>query len=150
MLCPHADVQAATTLQVADTRFHCRSHSMPPHVQGRTVNFANTLLILTSNLGSEFLTAAGPTAQDRKQAEDLALGAVHSHFRPEVRLIPADSSGVLHVAFGLWFSEHMCRFSEIGCVHAFRCHAWCFWSSSLYWHLLHLARSNSLTDFSIF
>lgn len=51
--------------------------------KGRTVNFANTLLILTSNLGSEFLTAAGPTAQDRKQAEDLALGAVHSHFRPE-------------------------------------------------------------------
>ena len=34
--------------------------------QGRTVDFRNTLIIMTSNLGSEFLAAAGPTARRRR------------------------------------------------------------------------------------
>ncbi len=33
--------------------------------KGRTVNFANTLLIMTSNLGSEFLLEAGNDQQVR-------------------------------------------------------------------------------------
>eukprot|EP00208_Stichococcus_sp_RCC1054_P006290 CAMPEP_0206140698 /NCGR_PEP_ID=MMETSP1473-20131121/10363_1 /ASSEMBLY_ACC=CAM_ASM_001109 /TAXON_ID=1461547 /ORGANISM="Stichococcus sp, Strain RCC1054" /LENGTH=900 /DNA_ID=CAMNT_0053534945 /DNA_START=192 /DNA_END=2894 /DNA_ORIENTATION=+ len=52
--------------------------------KGRTVNFANTLLIMTSNLGSEFLTeSANQAGEERTRAEGLALGVVHRHFRPE-------------------------------------------------------------------
>lgn len=58
--------------------------------KGRTVNFANTLLIMTSNLGSEFLTeSANQAGEERTRAEGLALGVVHRHFRPEVRVVPA-------------------------------------------------------------
>ncbi|HLF27190.1 MAG TPA: ATP-dependent Clp protease ATP-binding subunit [Anaerolineae bacterium] len=47
--------------------------------QGRTTSFADTLIILTSNLGAEFLVdlALG------EQARALALEAVKRHFRPE-------------------------------------------------------------------
>jgi ATP-dependent Clp protease ATP-binding subunit ClpB len=51
--------------------------------QGRTVDFRNTLLVLTSNLGSgriQELTAAGATLVERKEA---AMEAVTAHFRPE-------------------------------------------------------------------
>lgn len=37
--------------------------------KGRTVNFANTLLIMTSNLGSEFLLEAGNDEQVRKPSK---------------------------------------------------------------------------------
>ncbi|MEM9100228.1 MAG: AAA family ATPase, partial [Pseudomonadota bacterium] len=50
--------------------------------QGRTVDFRNTLIILTSNLGAEFLTALpdGASAQD---AEAQVMEAVRASFRPE-------------------------------------------------------------------
>jgi len=47
--------------------------------QGRTVDFKNTVIILTSNLGTEFLTGEGETAQARAQV----MQAVRAHFRPE-------------------------------------------------------------------
>ncbi|WP_422665098.1 ATP-dependent Clp protease ATP-binding subunit [Agrococcus beijingensis] len=48
--------------------------------QGRTVDFRNTILILTSNLGSGFLTdPTVPTAQAREQV----MGAVRAAFKPE-------------------------------------------------------------------
>jgi ATP-dependent Clp protease ATP-binding subunit ClpB len=46
--------------------------------QGRTVDFKNTVIILTSNLGTEFLTG-DETAQARAQV----MQAVRAHFRPE-------------------------------------------------------------------
>jgi len=48
--------------------------------QGRTVDFRNTLLILTSNLGSAVLM--NPEL-DRQQREDAVMGVVRSAFKPE-------------------------------------------------------------------
>jgi len=47
--------------------------------QGRTVDFRNTVIILTSNLGTEFLGQEG----DQTQARAQVMQAVRSHFRPE-------------------------------------------------------------------
>jgi ATP-dependent Clp protease ATP-binding subunit ClpB len=46
--------------------------------QGRTVDFRNTILIMTSNLGSEFLLSG-----DVEEAREDVMGAVRSAFRPE-------------------------------------------------------------------
>jgi len=55
--------------------------------QGRTVDFRNTLIIMTSNLGSEFLASGvGDTAVehgDVEAARPLVMEAVRRHFRPE-------------------------------------------------------------------
>ncbi|MGH3867324.1 MAG: ATP-dependent chaperone ClpB [Pseudonocardiaceae bacterium] len=48
--------------------------------QGRTVDFRNTILVLTSNLGSAAL--ADPTLNER-QSTDAVLGIVRRHFKPE-------------------------------------------------------------------
>ncbi len=48
--------------------------------QGRTVDFKNTLIIMTSNLGSEFM---GDPDQDVEEVRDLVMGAVKKSFRPE-------------------------------------------------------------------
>ena len=48
--------------------------------QGRTVDFRNTLLILTSNLGSSFLV--DPTL-DRETKRESVLSAVRASFKPE-------------------------------------------------------------------
>src|SRR6188508_2041657 len=50
--------------------------------QGRTVDFRNTLIIMTSNLGSEFLVNQ-PEGQDTDAVRDEVMGVVRSHFRPE-------------------------------------------------------------------
>ena len=50
--------------------------------QGRTVDFSNTLIILTSNLGSQYL-AGLEDGQDVKEVEPQVLEIVRSHFRPE-------------------------------------------------------------------
>jgi ATP-dependent Clp protease ATP-binding subunit ClpB len=48
--------------------------------QGRTVDFRNTILILTSNLGSQLITDPGLDARARK---DAVLSVVQRHFKPE-------------------------------------------------------------------
>ena len=48
--------------------------------QGRTVDFTNTVIIMTSNLGSQFLLRDDMDADARKKA---VLDAVHAHFKPE-------------------------------------------------------------------
>jgi ATP-dependent Clp protease ATP-binding subunit ClpB len=45
--------------------------------QGRTVDFKNAVIIMTSNLGSELWTQAGPISRDAVQA------VLRQHFRPE-------------------------------------------------------------------
>jgi ATP-dependent Clp protease ATP-binding subunit ClpB len=50
--------------------------------QGRTVDFRNTIIILTSNLGSEFLSAL-PEGAKASDAEEQVMGMVRAHFRPE-------------------------------------------------------------------
>ena len=50
--------------------------------QGRTVDFRNTLVILTSNLGAEYLTSL-PDGAGVDQAREPVMAAVRAHFRPE-------------------------------------------------------------------
>jgi ATP-dependent Clp protease ATP-binding subunit ClpB len=50
--------------------------------QGRTVDFKNTLIIMTSNLGSEYLVALGEN-QDVDDVRDQVMGVVKATFRPE-------------------------------------------------------------------
>ena len=50
--------------------------------QGRTVDFKNTLIIMTSNLGAEFL-AAQPDGADSEEVRDQVMAVVRGHFRPE-------------------------------------------------------------------
>jgi len=55
--------------------------------QGRTVDFRNTLIIMTSNLGSEFLAdqsvQADGEAQSVEAVRPLVMDVVRKHFRPE-------------------------------------------------------------------
>ena len=52
--------------------------------QGRTVDFKNTILIMTSNIGAEYLLD-GIDAQGAitEEAEKLVMGDLRNHFRPE-------------------------------------------------------------------
>jgi len=50
--------------------------------QGRTVDFTNTIIILTSNLGSQFI-AALPDGAAVASVEDKVMDVVRGHFRPE-------------------------------------------------------------------
>ncbi|MDE2436234.1 MAG: ATP-dependent chaperone ClpB [Sphingomonadales bacterium] len=50
--------------------------------QGRVVDFTNTLIILTSNLGSQFL-ANLEEGQDVESVEPQVMEVVRAHFRPE-------------------------------------------------------------------
>ncbi|SEA24749.1 ATP-dependent Clp protease ATP-binding subunit ClpB [Bowdeniella nasicola] len=48
--------------------------------QGRTVDFRNTILVLTSNLGSQFLVSPEMSDDDKR---DAVMGAVRAAFKPE-------------------------------------------------------------------
>jgi ATP-dependent Clp protease ATP-binding subunit ClpB len=52
--------------------------------QGRTVDFRNTVIIMTSNIGSNYLIE-GVTANGevKDEARDLVMGELQRHFRPE-------------------------------------------------------------------
>ncbi len=50
--------------------------------QGRTVDFTNTLIILTSNLGSQYIAALRDD-QKVEEVEDQVMDIVRGHFRPE-------------------------------------------------------------------
>jgi len=47
--------------------------------QGRTVDFRNTVIIMTSNIGSEYIMSES----NPEQREALVTGALRNHFRPE-------------------------------------------------------------------
>jgi len=50
--------------------------------QGRTVDFRNTLIVMTSNLGSEYLVAQAD-GDDTDKVRDQVMAEVRGHFRPE-------------------------------------------------------------------
>jgi ATP-dependent Clp protease ATP-binding subunit ClpB len=50
--------------------------------QGRTVDFRNTLIVMTSNLGAEFLVSLGED-QDVDVVRDQVMAVVRANFRPE-------------------------------------------------------------------
>ncbi len=50
--------------------------------QGRTVDFRNTLIVMTSNLGAEYLVAQAEN-DDTDKVRDQVMAEVRAHFRPE-------------------------------------------------------------------
>jgi ATP-dependent Clp protease ATP-binding subunit ClpB len=48
--------------------------------QGRTVDFKNTVIIMTSNIGSQYIMEE---TQSREARERLVMDALRAHFRPE-------------------------------------------------------------------
>ena len=78
--------------------------------QGRTVDFKQTLIILTSNLGSQALSRL-PDGGDASQARRDVMDAVRAHFRPEFlnrldetiifdRLSRGDMDGIVDIQLG--------------------------------------------------
>ena len=58
--------------------------------KGRKVNFKNTIIVLTSNIGAEFMDRAanigfvsGEAAMESEQMKEKVMGALKNHFRPE-------------------------------------------------------------------
>ena len=79
--------------------------------QGRTVDFKQTLIILTSNLGAQALSQL-PEGADASDAKRDVMDAVRAHFRPEFlnrldetiifdRLAREDMSGIVDIQLGL-------------------------------------------------
>jgi ATP-dependent Clp protease ATP-binding subunit ClpB len=72
----HADV-FNTLLQVLDD-------GRLTDAQGHTVNFRNTVIIMTSNIGSlHLLDGIDPQGQIRDDARDRVMADLRAHFRPE-------------------------------------------------------------------
>ncbi|HEY8579076.1 MAG TPA: AAA family ATPase, partial [Beijerinckiaceae bacterium] len=78
--------------------------------QGRTVDFRNVLIIMTSNLGSEYLVNQ-KDGEDSSAVQHLVMGAVRGHFRPEFlnrvdeivlfhRLRREDMGAIVAIQFG--------------------------------------------------
>ena len=79
--------------------------------QGRTVDFKQTLIILTSNLGAQALSQL-PDGADASDARRDVMDAVRAHFRPEFlnrldetiifdRLSRGDMDGIVEIQLGL-------------------------------------------------
>ena len=52
--------------------------------KGRTVNFTNTVIIMTSNIGSQYILELGGSDETSyRQMKDMVLQALRMHFRPE-------------------------------------------------------------------
>ena len=52
--------------------------------QGRTVDFKNTILIMTSNIGAQYLLEGiGTDGSISAEAQDMAMEELRAHFRPE-------------------------------------------------------------------
>jgi len=79
--------------------------------QGRTVDFKQTLIILTSNLGAQALSQL-PDGADASDAKRDVMDAVRAHFRPEFlnrldetiifdRLSRPDMDGIVDIQLGL-------------------------------------------------
>lgn len=63
--------------------------------QGRTVDFKNTVLIMTSNIGSSHILEAQESGTDYSGMRDVVLGELRRHFRPEF-LNRVDETVVFH------------------------------------------------------
>src|SRR6201747_3025599 len=78
--------------------------------QGRTVDFRNVLIIMTSNLGSEYLSLQ-KDGEDTGEVREQVMGVVRGHFRPEFlnrvdeiilfhRLRREDMGAIVDIQFG--------------------------------------------------
>jgi len=76
--------------------------------QGRTVDFKNTVLIMTSNIGSPHILEAQRSGASYEQVRSVVLGELRQHFRPEF-LNRVDEAVVFH-PLG---TEHLVKIVEI-------------------------------------
>jgi len=76
--------------------------------QGRTVDFKNTVLIMTSNLGSQHILEAQQQGASYEKMRRLVMGELRRHFRPEF-LNRVDETVVFHPLTG----EHLEHIVEI-------------------------------------
>lgn len=76
--------------------------------QGRTVDFSNVVLILTSNIGQDYLVGAAAAGLTLPAMHDLVLGQVRQHFRPEF-LNRLDDI----IVFSALSPEHLLRICEL-------------------------------------
>jgi ATP-dependent Clp protease ATP-binding subunit ClpB len=75
--------------------------------QGRTVDFKNTVVVMTSNLGSDIIHNM-PTDKSYEAMREAVMGVVSQHFRPEF-LNRIDESVVFH-ALG---ADHICGIAKV-------------------------------------
>ncbi len=76
--------------------------------QGRTVDFKNTVLIMTSNIGSPHILEAQRGGASYEQVRSVVMGELRHHFRPEF-LNRVDEAVVFH-PLG---TEHLVKIVEI-------------------------------------
>jgi ATP-dependent Clp protease ATP-binding subunit ClpB len=63
--------------------------------QGRTVDFKNTVLIMTSNIGSQEILEAQQRGRSYEEMKQVVMGELRQHFRPEF-LNRVDETVVFH------------------------------------------------------
>ena len=51
--------------------------------KGRNVDFKNTIIIMTSNIGSSYLQQAGAAPDKQEEAHEQVMEALRAHFKPE-------------------------------------------------------------------
>ncbi|RUR56603.1 ATP-dependent chaperone ClpB [Vreelandella populi] len=52
--------------------------------QGRTVDFRNTVIVMTSNMGSDIIQRMGGDDNDYEEMKNMVMEVVGNHFRPEL------------------------------------------------------------------
>jgi ATP-dependent Clp protease ATP-binding subunit ClpB len=88
--------------------------------QGRTVNFRNTVLIMTSNIGSEYLIEGmTPSGEMKPEARALVTSELRRHFRPEflnriddIVLFSSLTQGEIEQIVDLMFDELRTRLAD--------------------------------------
>ncbi|MGH3781851.1 MAG: ATP-dependent chaperone ClpB [Pseudonocardiaceae bacterium] len=88
--------------------------------QGRTVNFRNTVLIMTSNIGSIYLIDGATSGGEIKpEARDLVMGELRAHFRPEflnrideIVLFKPLTEAEIESIVGIMFNDLRARLAE--------------------------------------
>jgi ATP-dependent Clp protease ATP-binding subunit ClpB len=80
--------------------------------KGRTVDFRNTVVIMTSNLGSQYLTEEAASGKLSEGARRQVMDVVRAHFRPEF-LNRIDEVIVFHALS----REHMAQIIDIQARH---------------------------------
>ncbi len=76
--------------------------------QGRTVDFKNTVLIMTSNIGSQHILESQQAGQPYEQMRSMVLGELRRHLRPEF-LNRVDEIVVFHPLSG----DHLIKIVDI-------------------------------------
>jgi ATP-dependent Clp protease ATP-binding subunit ClpB len=110
----HADV-FNTLLQVLDD-------GRLTDAQGRTVDFRNTVIIMTSNIGSQYLLeGVTPDGEIKPEARDLVMSELRAHFRPEflnrvddIVLFKALSEREIELIVELMFADLRGRLADQG------------------------------------